>query len=294
MMKIALKTLRRLIEIFQKDDHPWRRISAAAIARSRLGELLKIKIRVQDHFILLHPASLSTLLWYDSNFRSEDSEFMRAVLRAGETCIDVGANIGVTAIPAAITVGQGGRVIVFEPHPKTCRYLQENIALNGIKNIEVQRCALGDTRGSTFFTNKSTDDMNQIIGASRDAIEVPIALLDDFAQDCEQIALLKIDVEGYEKFVIAGATELIKKVTHIYFEVDEKNFSGFGYNSRDLLQQLAALGFSFWRRSGRGLVVSSIDIDSFMPTAAGYENIIGTRNIQDLLARTNWQRQDAP
>jgi FkbM family methyltransferase len=230
--------IKRLIEVLSHDQKPWRRIAAKVIARSRLGQLLKIQIKVQDYAIFFHPTALSTVFWYDASARSEDSGFIRSFLQPGETYIDIGANIGVTVIPAAIKVGASGKVIAFEPHPKTAGYLAENIALNQLKNIEVRNCALGDTRGSISFTNKSSDDMNQVTLDQQSGIEVPIMLLDDFASEHEQIALLKLDVEGYEKFVLAGATAILSKVGCMYFEVDQQNFQGFGYNCQELLQQV--------------------------------------------------------
>lgn len=280
--------IKRLIDVLLHDEKPFRRITAKIIARSRLGYWLRLKIKVGNYLLLFHPTSLSTVLWYDSKSRSEDAEFIQSFLRAGDTYIDIGANIGVTTIPGAIAVGDNGKVIAFEPHPKTVNYLRENILLNKLNNIEVQNCALGDVQGTTYFTNKSSDDMNKVVSADESSIQVPISLLDSFTEQCDRISLLKVDAEGYEKFVLAGGVQSMKKVECIYFEVDEHNFSDFGYSSQDLLRQVMASGFSIWRRNGQKQELVSIEINSFVPITTGYENLFGVRDIHDFTARTKW------
>jgi FkbM family methyltransferase len=280
--------IKRLIEVFLYDEKPWRRIAAKIIARSNLGYWLRVKIKVGNYLLLFHPTALSTVLWYDSTLRSEDAEFIQAFLREGETYIDVGANIGVTTIPAAITVGNSGKVIAFEPHPRTVNYLRENILLNRLDNVEIQNYALGDVQGTTYFTNKSSDDMNKVISTDKSNIQVPISLLDSFTEQCDKISLLKVDVEGYEKFVFAGAKQSMSKVECIYFEVDECNFSEFGYSSQDLLRQITSLGFSVWQRNGQNQELIPIEVNAFVPPATGYENLFGIRDIHDFAARTKW------
>jgi FkbM family methyltransferase len=281
--------IERLIDVLLHDKKPLRRIASKVIARSRIGYLLRMKIKIKNYLLLFHPTSLSTILWYDPTSRSEDSEFIQAFLRAGETYIDIGANIGVTSIPGAIVVGDSGKVVAFEPHPKTAKYLRENIALNKLSNIEVHNCALGHFLGMTYFTNKSSDDMNKIVNTHESNIQVPIMPLDSFTQQYDQISLLKVDVEGYEKFILAGAEQSITKVECIYFEVDEQNFHDFGYSSQDLLRQVADFGFSIWRRNGYKQELVLIEINSFIAPATGYENLFGIRNIHDFIARTKWQ-----
>jgi FkbM family methyltransferase len=281
--------IKRLLDVLLHDEKPLRRIASRAIARSRLGYLLRVRIKVKNYLLLFHPTSLSTILWYDANSRSEDSEFIQSFLCTGEIYVDIGANIGVTAIPGAIAVGDSGKVVAFEPHPRISKYLRENIALNKLSNIEIQNCALGDVSGTTYFTNKSSDDMNKVANMNKSNIEVPIMLLDSFTQEYDRIALLKVDAEGYEKFILAGAKESIAKVECIYFEVDEQNFSEFGYSSQDLLQQVADFGFSIWRRNGDKQELIQIEVNSFVAPVTGYENLFGIRNIHDFTTRTKWQ-----
>ena len=63
----------------------------------------------------------------------------------------------------------------------------------------------------------------------------------------DRIDLLKIDVEGYEKFVLEGAKKTLGKTTVIYIEIWDKNFAKFGYQSSDIINKLEAAGFTVYR-----------------------------------------------
>ena len=61
--------------------------------------------------------------------------------KAGDTAIDIGANLGYYARPLSEIVGTAGRVHAVEPVPVVCRVLRRN--LRGCRNVEIFDCALG-------------------------------------------------------------------------------------------------------------------------------------------------------
>src|ERR1700730_14359329 len=65
----------------------------------------------------------------------DDLLFLRAALRANETFIDVGANIGTWTLVGANAVGEGGCVLAVEPNPRTARRLGDNVRLNCFQHI---------------------------------------------------------------------------------------------------------------------------------------------------------------
>jgi FkbM family methyltransferase len=276
----------KLLDII-RDKALFRRLSAVLIGRSGLGKLLRIKIKIRDCYIIFHPTGICSAFWRNQNAYSEDYEFLHSYLKSGDLYIDIGANVGVTVIPAAKSVGEQGRVIAFEPHPSICSYLKENIDLNNLENVVVHNCALGNQRGYINFTNKLNDEGNQVESVeSSSGIKVPIALLDDIGNELDNIALLKLDVEGYEKYVIEGAKTTIEKVNCIYFEVSEENFSNFGYSSSDILIALEQFGFSLFKRHSEKEILA---IDRKYVPSSGYENLFGIRDIKDFQNRTQWQ-----
>ena len=278
---------RKAQEIF-KDKHPLRRLSGLIVGRTGLGRLLRIKINIQGDKYIFNPTALCSLYWYDPTSRNEDYEFIHNYLKENDTYLDVGANMGVTVIPAARSVGSRGKVIAFEPHPKVSSYLKENVALNKLNNVEVHNCAVGNQNGFIYFTNKFSDDMNQVSTSPENNIKVPIVLLDDVCKEHNSIALMKLDVEGYEKFVMEGALETLKKVNCIYFEVSDDNFKDFGYKSSDIFKLLEQYGFKLFKRDGDKKELLPVDSQYKAPVET-YENIFGIKSAADFQNRTQWK-----
>lgn len=102
------------------------------------------------------------------------------------------------------------------------------------------------------------------------------------------MALLKLDVEGFEKFVIEGGQETFKKVGCVYFEVSEHNFRDFGYQTKDVLIAFENLGFSLFKivEPGQLLVIDSQYTSQLAEHY--YENLFAIRNIKDFIERTAW------
>lgn len=136
--------------------------------------------------------------------------------------IDVGANIGYHSLyiassnPEAICIG-------FEPHPKIYTQLLQNIKLNALSNVIIHQAAVGSHTGALEFYMQNDSCYNralssliqyEVLNEGVDKIEVPVITLDSFLQDSvkEQVKVLKIDTQGYEYEVIAGAKQLIQKV----------------------------------------------------------------------------------
>nr|MDQ3093541.1 hypothetical protein [Actinomycetota bacterium] len=57
---------------------------------------------------------------------------------------------------------------------------------------------------------------------------------------------------GYERFVFAGAGKTLARTKAVYYEVSERNFNRFGYRTADVLQALAAHGFTSYVVDRRG------------------------------------------
>ena len=139
------------------------------------------------------PTALSTALWLDRSERTDDERFLQTYLDSGDTFLDIGANIGTHALAAASRVGPAGRVVAFEPHPKTFGFLKQSIALNGFRNIETFCLGLGDVGGVYRFADDKCDDQNEVLESNDQAIaksiDVQIACLDDFS--FPRLALVK-------------------------------------------------------------------------------------------------------
>ena len=161
------------------------------LLRSGVCRLLTFKTHGQQ--LRFYPTDLSAELWYNPNGRAADNRFLRAYLKPGECYVDVGANIGSTVIAGAAAVGDTGRVLAVEPHPRIFRFLLGNVKLNKITNVTARNLALAAGPGSASFSDSRSDDQNHIEPAGNGKLTVALAPLDAVAAAYPSLALLKID-----------------------------------------------------------------------------------------------------
>lgn len=256
-----------------------------ALIKLRLAPLVRTK---QKDFVLrLYPSSISLRLWTDSwkKKRSypDDEDFFRGYLRAGDVVIDAGANIGFFSLISAVTVGAAGKVYAIEAHPRIYKFLEGNIAANKFKQIRALHVALGNKAGKAHFSDRKHDDRNSIIG-DEDGIEVPMARLDELEIAEESIALLKVDVEGYEKYVFEGAAGILPRVKCVYFESWDKWHEQQGYSCGDVLSLLRGAGLAIYKAEQGRLI--AVEGDYHSPDC---ENLIAIRDMTDFCRRTGME-----
>lgn len=162
-----------------------------------------------------------------------DMAFVLHMLRPGDLFVDVGANIGSYTVLASAVCG--AEVIAIEPDPGTMSALRRNIEVNGIEGRAcLVEAALGAQAGTAQFT-VGLDTMNRMATEADTSVrEVQVMRLDDVVGDRNPV-LLKLDVEGFETEVFAGAQATLGKLSLIAIETE----------SRDpvLVSQLSAAGF---------------------------------------------------
>jgi FkbM family methyltransferase len=149
-------------------------------------------------------------------------------VRAGDTCMDVGANIGYFAMMMAARCGGSGRVYAFEPVPDTFELLEKNAALASTHRWHLlpQRKAISNVAGEVSLLRQEHSTLNQVSLSpvtNETTEKLPSITLDAFTQDkgIEDIRLLKVDVEGHELPVLQGALNLLRhhRVKHLVIEV---------------------------------------------------------------------------
>ena len=134
------------------------------------------------------------------------------------TVVDVGANIGLSTILLARSVQ---RVIAFEPSPVNLDYLRRNLASNGITNVGVVAAAVSDRPRTLRFHVAQFGAGSHVVAAGHvmsDAIatiEVPAVTLDEALT--VPVSLLKIDAEGHEPDVLAGARAVLERDKPLIF-----------------------------------------------------------------------------
>ena len=189
------------------------------------------------------PSSVSCAYWIDPEARAADERIVTRLLGPGATYVDVGANVGTLAAAAAARVGPGGTVHAIEANPTIAGFLRENMRLNGFDQVTVHNVAVGAEPGTIRISQRRADDMN-FVSAGGDGVAVELTTLDTLLGGLERIDLLKIDVEGFEKFVLDGAAKVLSVSWNVYIELFDENSARYGYGAAEILERLRRYGFA--------------------------------------------------
>ncbi|MCB0744927.1 MAG: FkbM family methyltransferase, partial [Ignavibacteriae bacterium] len=199
-------------------------------------------------------------------FEKAEIDYVSSNLKEGDIFIDVGANIGLFSLIASKIVGEEGKVICFEPSPITYFRLKENVDLNGFKNIDCRNIGLSDApKELTFYiSNKGYDAWNSFAPSQddklNDKIKVPVSTLEIQLNTInkELIRLVKIDVEGWEKFVLNGGSQFFVDYKPIVMvEFTEENTFNAGYSVYDIYDIMQNWGY-VWYRIVNGKMIEEI------------------------------------
>jgi FkbM family methyltransferase len=246
-------------------------------ALRELGLHERVTFRYHGARFRLFDTPLTHLMFFHSSrwHGAQDLRLLRCLLRCGDTVVDVGANVGSHAIPLARTLGASTQVHAFEPHPRVFAYLQANAALNRLTNLRLYNLALGDCEGEVAFTDVRSDDLNRVAIHSTGALTVPMKPLDCIETLVnEPITLLKIDVEGYELFVLRGAEATLARTRFLYLEANATHTQEYGITVLDLAGYLWARGWILYRVSGGDTLTRLPE----SPEVADWENWLATRD----------------
>ncbi|MEX2622922.1 MAG: FkbM family methyltransferase [Acidimicrobiia bacterium] len=186
---------------------------------------------------------------------SYDAPLLRTILTSIEqhdVFLDVGANVGLVAIPVAKRLRElgVGKVIAAEPSRDVVSQLVTNVALNGLEQwLDIKTVALGASPGSmTLRAGKVEADsgLRSLAGDGQAIAQVDVTTIDDL---CSRLpsppTIAKIDVEGWEVEVLSGATRLLSEFPPrlIIAEVIEEHLNRAGSSARDLHGILTGAGY---------------------------------------------------
>lgn len=200
----------------------------------------------------------------------------------GSTVIDVGANIGLSTILLARIAE---RVIAFEPSPLNVAFLRRNLERNGITNVEVHAAAVSDTPGTLrlhvtqFGAGSHVVAAGHVSGGAVPTVDVPAVTLD--GTDLPPVAFIKIDAEGHDPDVLAGAGRLLARDRPlVYTEVNIWCLSAFAGHSPGALVRKLWQAFEVGKPEQDGRI-------SPLPDAYGFlhDTIVHAQGIADIVLR---------
>ncbi len=179
-------------------------------------------------------------------------EFLRQNIRPRNVVVDIGSFLGVYATLAARWSSPGGRVLAFEPTPAMVPFLRSHLQMNDVADrVQLFECALGAESGSATLHLHSDPYRNSLGGQDPDGqasgtATVPIVTLDQICHE-QGVApdLIRMDVQGFEQAVLAGARETIARGRgrlKIVLEVHPQLWSQMGITPQSFDALLAELG----------------------------------------------------
>jgi FkbM family methyltransferase len=186
---------------------------------------------------LLAPAddlSVSLNLMLTGVHEAPLTKYLLRNVRAGQTVIDVGANIGYFTVLLGILVGPTGQVIAYEPHPLLCSVLLDNLAINYLHDrTEVfQKAVYSEEKELTLHIAKRFAGNSSIHRHGSDyfrhypdeIMELHVAAepLSRHLETHPFIDLIKIDIEGGEYHALLGLGPILEKkaVAQVVFELN--------------------------------------------------------------------------
>lgn len=128
-------------------------------------------------------------------------------VRPGAVVFDVGAHAGYYTMLFSGRAGGSGRVVAVEPLPGNLDNLRRHVSANRLRNVSVVAAAAGAEVGRSGFREESTGYMGHLADDGRLAVDV--VTLDDLAGRFGLPQVMKIDVEGGEAAVLAGAARVL-------------------------------------------------------------------------------------
>jgi FkbM family methyltransferase len=231
-------------------------------------------------------------------FEPSELFFFQKYCRGGMTFVDIGANIGLYTALAMHQLDSTGRIVTFEPHPQTYKFLQKNIAANqttpkACPRVEAFNLAAASERGQQELRlNPENHADNRLYQGTYqgkiedwDALPVEGRPVDDVlaALSIGEVNFVKIDIQGYEQKAISGFQKTLARSQNVFLmsEFWPKGLKEAGGSATEYLQMLVSLGFTLYelKEKPRGMVAPLEHWDRLIARLPErkYTNIIGVK-----------------
>lgn len=146
--------------------------------------------------------------------REKEIDLFCGLIKKHFCIIDIGANRGTYSYPISKRISRNGKLYLFEPLPELFYYLKNGFINK--KNIFVYEKACGNIAQSKpiripLYNGTKGLGSASFVNNFKDFLEMDLEVLKIDDLKLSRIDLLKIDVEGYETFVLEGALHSIRK-----------------------------------------------------------------------------------
>jgi len=179
------------------------------------------------------------------------------LLKPGDVFIDLGGNEGYFSIIAARRVGVSGRVFCIEPQERLWPTIIKNANANSISNVTLIPIGISDIPGQTTITlyPSLNTGASSIVSSFRTKFypkqKISLNTLDSLIQNYEidEVALIKIDIEGYEVNALRSCCRALKNhvIKKLLIEIHPEQLKKLGQTEDDLFKLMLGYGYNYNR-----------------------------------------------
>ncbi len=207
--------------------------------QTRIIDFRGIKLEVDTNDFSLVPTLMT------GDYERAELDVLESTLELGDTFLDVGANIGVYGINAAVKIGKNGEVICFEPIAENLSSLRKNIKLNGVENVTIVDKLVSNKSDlrTKVYMHKDSIGTHSAAVRSDNFRTISTCTIDEVVKKrkLKKVSVMKVDVEGFEGFVLEGASNTIQKHKPVIFiELDKNMISQSGYDFAKIVKLIKA------------------------------------------------------
>lgn len=216
-------------------------------------------------------------------YEPETLRFFERHLKSDSVFLDVGANIGLLSVTVATKLVPSGRVLALEASPSIFPYLERNRTRNAASNLITENVAVSARDGGTasfYEANMEQHGMGSLTQRFNGApVEVPRVSIDCLLakHGITSPAVMKVDVEGFERDVFEGARKLLTGPSPpiILFEfVDWAERSAEACQCGDAQRLLQSMDYSLW---DLGDYLAGGEAPLSKPMVSGTANLVAVR-----------------
>jgi FkbM family methyltransferase len=169
-------------------------------------------------FVNTDDRGIASWIILGGNWENFVDDVLCGLAKPGMAFLDIGANMGYYTVKVGALVGPEGKTFSFEPNPELFSFLQDNVYINGFTSrSRIWPLALGAEPGSAElrfeYQNMGGGTLSKASSNAR-STTVEIDALDRLLPPGTRIDLIKIDAEGYEPQILAGAKRLLGENPH--------------------------------------------------------------------------------
>jgi len=270
------------------------RVIATALARVGCSAVQVAELRDGSRLLLDARGRTEASPFWNGEYDSDDIAFFKASFTPTRSFIDIGANVGLIAIPIASHICRtlaAGRVVAVEPVPANMARLRRSVALEPCveQHVIAVEAALGAQSGTVSLVSeregKTSNAAVSILGTRGSAIrDVAQRTLDEVLEDLAivDVDVIKMDVEGYELEVLKGAAQcLAEQRPIIYGEFNNQLMPSIGVTFLDVVALTRPLGYRYFAFVDRCLTREVTEPDATLGNAV----LVPTERVDEWLSR---------